>query len=692
MLMLSLVVSAAAQSTVGNYVWLDADGDGIQDAGESAAQGVTVSILSLGADAQIGGGDDVVLFTAVTNGTGNYAFTMNAGTYYIQFEAPVGLDLAARSQGVDATLDSDADADGNSSAFTLDGTNPNNDIDCGLILPTAIGDRVVNDLDGDGIQDAEDEGLAGVTVQLWDPGGNGVSGGGDDVLVASAVTDADGAYAFENLAAKSRFLRLVLPAGFQASPADQGGDDSVDSDFDPATLETAVFAITVGETDNDFDAALFSEVTVRGQVFNDVDGDGVREAADGALPANATVTLWSVGADGNPATGDDVSVATANATTTYSFAGITPGSYFVAFAPPAGFGFVRNDQGGDDDTDSDVNSSTGRTPVFAIQSGDDDVVRDAGMNPFGGISGMAFEDLNGDGIFNGVDVGLTGVSVTVYSVGPDAAAATADDVLVNAALTDAGGLYSMGELVAGDYVAYFNLPGGLAFTLLDQGADDSLDSDVDPTLGRTGIVTVTSSATLLDVDAGFIMDSDNDGTPDATDECPDDANKTEPGGCGCGILDTDEDADGVFDCVDNCPDTTGDSQSDFDGDGIGDLCDNCRLVANATQEDSDGDGIGDACDQGEDQGDGGNEPAENENENQNVNDNANQNENVNANANENDNAAGDANDAGGDSTTACGACAPIGIVSYVMSVAAYGGLLLRRRARAASLPSRCSRS
>jgi hypothetical protein len=49
-------------------------------------------------------------------------------------------------------------------------------------------------------------------------------------------------------------------------------------------------------------------------------------------------------------------------------------------------------------------------------------------------------------------------------------------------------------------------------------------------------------------------DSDSDGTPDQCDLCPNDVNKTSPGGCGCGAIDTpgDDDGDGVLNCVDNC--------------------------------------------------------------------------------------------------------------------------------------------
>jgi formylglycine-generating enzyme required for sulfatase activity len=48
-------------------------------------------------------------------------------------------------------------------------------------------------------------------------------------------------------------------------------------------------------------------------------------------------------------------------------------------------------------------------------------------------------------------------------------------------------------------------------------------------------------------------DRDGDGTPDATDGCPDDRNKTAPGPCPCGVPNTDTDGDGIADCKDKCP-------------------------------------------------------------------------------------------------------------------------------------------
>jgi predicted acyltransferase (DUF342 family) len=47
-------------------------------------------------------------------------------------------------------------------------------------------------------------------------------------------------------------------------------------------------------------------------------------------------------------------------------------------------------------------------------------------------------------------------------------------------------------------------------------------------------------------------DADGDGTPNDEDGCPLDANKIEPGQCGCHNPDTDTDGDGTADCIDEC--------------------------------------------------------------------------------------------------------------------------------------------
>ncbi|MDD3007081.1 MAG: DUF5011 domain-containing protein [Candidatus Pacebacteria bacterium] len=109
------------------------------------------------------------------------------------------------------------------------------------------------------------------------------------------------------------------------------------------------------------------------------------------------------------------------------------------------------------------------------------------------------------------------------------------------------------------------------------------------------------------------LDSDGDGAPDSTDNCPLESNsdQTDSDGDNIGnacdncpscanLSQNDNDGDGVGDACDNCISAANANQTDSDGDGIGNVCDNCSSVANANQNDSDGDGIGDVCDGGDD--------------------------------------------------------------------------------------------
>jgi hypothetical protein len=89
---------------------------------------------------------------------------------------------------------------------------------------------------------------------------------------------------------------------------------------------------------------------------------------------------------------------------------------------------------------------------------------------------------------------------------------------------------------------------------------------------------------------GLTVDRDNDGVPNATDNCVGSANpnQSDTDGDGFGdVCDLDDDGDGVLDESDNCPLIANASQSDLDHDGLGDACD----------LDDDNDGVADGVDQ-----------------------------------------------------------------------------------------------
>src|SRR5207247_6556 len=94
----------------------------------------------------------------------------------------------------------------------------------GLYQGGAIGDFVWNDLNGNGVQQPGEPGLAGVQVRLYTASGT---------LVATTTTGADGHYEFSPVAAGTYYVQFTAPSGFVFSPKDVG-DDALDSDANSA--------------------------------------------------------------------------------------------------------------------------------------------------------------------------------------------------------------------------------------------------------------------------------------------------------------------------------------------------------------------------------------------------------------------------------------------------------------------------
>jgi hypothetical protein len=89
--------------TLGDYVWHDLDGNGIQDSGEPGIDNVTVRLLDENMN-QIN--------QAVTGLGGFYSFNVTAGeTYYVQFDLLPGYDFTLKQENDPLARGDDSDAD-----------------------------------------------------------------------------------------------------------------------------------------------------------------------------------------------------------------------------------------------------------------------------------------------------------------------------------------------------------------------------------------------------------------------------------------------------------------------------------------------------------------------------------------------------------------------------------------------------
>jgi uncharacterized repeat protein (TIGR01451 family) len=125
-------VTQLAVGSIGDFVWNDVNGNGIQDPGEPGIPGVTVTLFD-------SNGNQVAQTT--TNAQGNYIFSnVPAGTYVVGFTLPgAGYFFSPQNQGGDDAVDSDPNRNtGRTDPITLTGGQNITTVDAGIFAPPIL--------------------------------------------------------------------------------------------------------------------------------------------------------------------------------------------------------------------------------------------------------------------------------------------------------------------------------------------------------------------------------------------------------------------------------------------------------------------------------------------------------------------------------------------------------------------------
>ncbi len=408
--------------SIGDTVFLDLDGDGVQDAGEPGVAGVTVTLLR---DNNDDGTYETTVDSTTTDGSGHYSFgALYAAPYRVVVSVPAGYDSSSPTQ-VDHDLTAGESFD---------------DADF-AILGASIGDRTWNDLDGNGVQDAGEPGRAGVTVTLLD---------GDGATVATTTTDAGGAYSFDGLAAGNYEVQFGTVAGSVITIPD-ATSDGADSDAAVSDGRTGTFAVAAGATVTNVDAGYYATSSLQGLVFDDLDGDGAHGAGEPGL-ANVSMTLTGT---------DDLGTAVSLSTTTdangnYSFPGLRAGTYTVTEAQPAGY------LDGDDHAGTAGGTVTNDViSAITLAPGTDASGYTFAEFRAGSIGDTVFSDTDGDGVQDVGEPGLGGVLVALLL---DADHNGSYETTVDTTTSAGTGTYAFDDLAPGDYRVVVVPPSGQTAT------------------------------------------------------------------------------------------------------------------------------------------------------------------------------------------------------------------------------------
>jgi len=298
-------------------------------------------------------------------------------------------------------------------------------------LPANICGTKYNDLNGNGVQDRNEPGLPGWTIEATDT----------NYESESATTGRNGRYCIEVPAGTYTISEIQQKPWVQTDPVAQG-----------------TYSVTVqpGETVNHRDFGNYNpNVTVRGQKFWDMNGNGIRDE----IPQIPGVDILEPLLDGftfSVYAGDPYNpnppyvagpVTISNAREGYIFTDIPPGEYFVKEGITSGWS----------QTTPDYTQNNG-THVFTVSNGQHISGLDFGNQPClsscdGYIMGFKFQDLNKNGVWdtNEADRRLGGVIIELLDAAGN---------VIKTTTTNSTGLYYFLDVSPGTYTVREQVPAG----------------------------------------------------------------------------------------------------------------------------------------------------------------------------------------------------------------------------------------
>jgi hypothetical protein len=159
------LVKITPRYTLGDYVWVDENRNGVQDAGEKGLEGVIINLV---------GSDGNIVSTQKSTADGEFLFENPApGTYYLVFLPPDGYSITSKDAGTDDKLDSDP--------YPVNHwTDPITMVlglfdltwDAGFYIPVSISGMKFHDKNANGQKEADEPALPGWEILLKDESDN----------------------------------------------------------------------------------------------------------------------------------------------------------------------------------------------------------------------------------------------------------------------------------------------------------------------------------------------------------------------------------------------------------------------------------------------------------------------------------------------------------------------------------------
>ena len=401
-----------------------------------------------------------IVATTTTVADGSYHFDrLPAGLYSIVETQPANLiDGLSRTGVINGIAVGNALSGTRIEQISLGGGQIGTNYDFCELPPASLSGHVYRDDNNDGVRQNSEPLLSGATVRLFDSSGG---------LLAEVATDSQGFYQFTFLRKGTYRISEITPDGYLDGKESIGriagrivgeldGSDAIKSILLPS-----------GMAGNDYDFGELLPASIAGNVYEDANGDCIRDPGEVSL-SNVLIELVNV-------QGVVVGTTRTDAAGNYQFDNLLPGQYTLREQQPVGYiqgGQIAGSAGGNA-TITDIISS------IALGAGVHATNYDFCEQRVASLEGKVFADLNEDCIFDENESPITDVRIELLDENGNVIATT---------LTDAQGEYHFVNLKPGIYsvreiqpVGYFQgsqtAPDGIADTsIVDLIAHVSLRS------------------------------------------------------------------------------------------------------------------------------------------------------------------------------------------------------------------------
>lgn len=453
-------VGLAPSARLALTVFQDSNGDGKRGDYDRGVPGIEVTLLE----------GETPLDSTSTDSDGKAALYARAGRYTVRVTLPAGYGISDGSVQ-SRTVDLDVSfATGEEEALTL------------AVAPVgALGGRVFEDMDNDGIMGDGDPGVAGVTVRIE---------GNRTGTVREITTDETGEYLFDFLPDDMYTISATLPEGMLYARYSQTGGD-LRSIFTGSNI-TREFPVRDAARVMDKNIGVVENGVISGVAFLDLNYNG---RLDEGEPGYAGVTVEALRGSGSESqgkteTGEDGA---------FRLEGLRGGDYQLrAILPDDGSIFSVTAEGAASEVNRFEQRSTRREFTIGgltLGSGGETTAL-VGVARIASVSGVVFEDAGYDGVLGEEDKRLSGIRV--YAV-------DASGQSVAEAITNSRGEYTLTGLMPGVYTVEVQRKAGYGFTRLRPAEDGG--SHVTALVGEMGVTAemdIAMGEALTGVNAGML--------------------------------------------------------------------------------------------------------------------------------------------------------------------------------------------